>query len=130
MNKHRGEFLLELDKVEYKLCYSINAICALEGITNKTVIEIGKILADPDNLSLTFARAFLWAGLQKYHSAITIQGAGDILEEHGAEKVIEKMVEGFATAFPSTSNNDHPTKERSPVGGNGTGSSLTGSNAV
>lgn len=130
MNKHRGEFLLKLGKDEYKVCYSINALCSLEEITKKTVIEIGEILSHPEKLSLNFARAFLWAGLQKYHPMTTIEGAGDLLEEHGMEMVVTKLVEGFATAFPQSNNSDRPMMEGNQSGGNGKDSSSIGSNVV
>ena len=128
MNNPRGECTLQLGNDQYRLSFSINSICDLERVTGKTVVEISNLLSQPEKLSLSFVRAFLWSGLQKYHPS-SIEYSGELIEQHGLGVVMDKLLEAFAEAFP-TMDNSRPTQGRKPAAGNGTNSLSTGSSVV
>lgn len=100
---------LEINSRKYLLEYGQNAFCALEDQTGESIPEIMSALAkEPEKqlASFRFTRALLWAGLKSRRRNITLEEAGDILEQAGSEYMnvvsaaIEELTDSMVTIFP------------------------------
>lgn len=109
-NPHRGEKSFSAGEQTYTLRYSVNAICALEEESGKTVTALGVEMADPGKVGLSLLRLLLWAGLREHHADISLAGAGDILEAVGAAKAAPIIGEAFQLAFPKETRTARPPK--------------------
>ncbi|MHA6641349.1 GTA-gp10 family protein [Mesorhizobium sp. A623] len=99
-NPNRGQVALTVGDLEYKLSFSVNAICELETELDKSVSEIIASIQDPKQLRLSSVRALVWAALRDHHEEITIKEAGLIATAAGIQVVVEKIGHAFKLAFP------------------------------
>lgn len=100
-NPLRGEVAMTAGDATYKLCFSVNAICALEGLLDKSVNEIIESLQDKKKVRLQTVRALVWAALSGNHPEITLKEAGSIAQIAGTAAAMEKVTEAIALAFPA-----------------------------
>ena len=94
-NPTRSEVAFKVGEVEYTLKFSTNAICELESRLDK---GLNTIVANMERL--TTVRAMLWAGLQSKHESITIDRAGDIIDQCGMAAATEAIGKALNAAFP------------------------------
>lgn len=99
-NRHRGEVALLIGDATYTLCFSINSLCSLEELLNKSVNEIMAGIGDGSKVRLGTVRALVWAGLSEKHPEITVKDAGRIITEGGTAEVMAKVTEALEAAFP------------------------------
>lgn len=119
-NKQRGEVSLKAGDESYILRYSIDAICVMEGELGKGFAAIAGELSNPDKISITLARAVLWAGLKEHHSDITLKEAGELIPAAGGLTSIMFVIsEALTHAFPD---NEKKTNAARPQKEAGTGS--------
>ena len=89
----KGEVGFEVKGTPYKLVLDFNALCDLEedlpGLMDGTV-EI----KSPKAIRAVFA-----AGLAKYHPALTLIDAGNLIQGVGIEKAGGFVAEAFAASF-------------------------------
>ena len=104
MNEHRGEVGLKVGEKIYKLKFTINSIVLLEETLGRSVKKINV------DIGMKELRAMVWAGLQHNHNEITLERAGDIIEEIGNEYVFDRINEALEYSYPKV------------VGGGGTAS--------
>lgn len=94
-NPHKSEVAFKVGDVEYTLKFSTNAICELEDRLDK---GLNTIVANMERL--TTVRALLWAGLQSKHDSITLQKAGEIIDQSGMAAATEAIGKALNAAFP------------------------------
>lgn len=92
---------MTVGELTYKLCFSVNAICALEGLLDKSVNEIIESLQDQKKVRLQTLRALVWAALSDNHPEITLIEAGSIAHKATTAVSMEKVTEAIALAFPA-----------------------------
>ena len=66
---------VEIAGKAYRLCYCMNALCALED-------EAGGTLDNLMSKQFTAVRLLLWAALLRYQPEMTIEGVGEIIDAH------------------------------------------------
>ncbi|MZR14224.1 hypothetical protein GQE99_14470 [Maritimibacter sp. DP07] len=76
------------------LRFSINAICRIEESTGKPIAELANIGA---NAKLQDIRAMFWGALEPQ---VTVEEAGEIMDELGLNRSAELIGEAFEKAFP------------------------------
>jgi len=101
VNPLRGEVALPVGETTYKLCFSVNATCALEGLLDKTIIEINESLQDPKKVRVQTVRAMLWAALSDNHPELTLQDAGKIAHACGIQVAMEKVIQSILLSNPA-----------------------------
>lgn len=109
-NPNRGEVALPVGDREYKLSFSINAICELEDAINMPVSKIADGLIDASNIRMSTIRTVIWAALRDHHANVTVQEAGQIASEAGIPAVMEAIGKAFALAFPEAEDKENPRK--------------------
>lgn len=88
MEKH-----VEIAGKAYLLCYSMNALCALEE-------RAGGALDGLMNRQFSAMRLLLWGALMRYQPEITLAAAGDIIDAHLAHGGrLDEIVEICAAAL-------------------------------
>lgn len=119
-NAHKGDVSFDVAGKTYTLRFSVDALCQLEDQLGMGFPAIVLSMQNPKTLRLGTARAVLWAGLIEHHPDIDVKAAGELMVAGGGMmKVMPKIEEGFARAFPELEAEDkaHPRKP----GRNGTG---------
>ncbi|HEY8342927.1 MAG TPA: hypothetical protein VIK75_08050 [Calditerricola sp.] len=91
-NKHRGEVELKAGDKTYVLRYTTNSLVRLEDELGKPAMELGE--------SFHEARALFWAGLLHAHPDLTMEQAGEIMDEVGFTEAVLKATEALKLAFP------------------------------
>lgn len=109
-NPNRGEVALLVGDQEYKLSFSINAICELEDALDMPVAKVADKLNDTDNIRMTMIRTVVWAALRDHHADMTVNDAGQIATDAGIPVVMEAIGRAFTLAFPETKGKANPPK--------------------
>ena len=112
VNPLRGEVAMTVGDTAYKLCFSVNATCALEGLLDKSVNEIIESLQDPKKVRLQTLRALLWASLSDNHPELTLKDAGAIAHALGPAMAMAKVTEAMTLSYPEAeakSDDSRPT---------------------
>jgi hypothetical protein len=87
----------------YRLCFSMNALCAIEEAT-------GSAVSDLDLNRLTTVRLFVWAGLQDHHPEVKdVKGAGVILDAVGVKAAVELVAGALGAAMSVEGGGNPPT---------------------
>lgn len=115
----KGEVRFDTEAGAYALHFGINSLCALEQKLDMPVAEIGRELTGA-GLRLSTLRTVFWSGLQDAHETLTERDAGKLMDELGAQRAGELVVEAFAAAFPQEDAN-------APAGPRGTKKASAGS---
>lgn len=100
VNARRGEVGLPAGAQTYKVRFSFNALCALEGEFKEPVTRVFSRLEE--DLSVRTLRALLRAGLEcgegkSFHA----ERVGDIIDEAGVAAVGRAIADAFTAAFPT-----------------------------
>ena len=93
-NPIRGEVQLKAGESTYTLLLNTNAVCALEG---KLDMGIADIMAKMGRMSVL--RALLWASLLERHTIAKPEDVGPIMDEAGADAVVEAINRAATLAF-------------------------------
>lgn len=114
-NPVKGEILLVVgsdeqdNKREYKLVIDFEARVLAEEACNRPFAEIGARAARGFHADV---RAIFWSALQRHHSEITLQQAGEMLEEDGDVILAAMTAAGEAAAAPDKGGNGPNRRER------------------
>jgi len=96
------------------LRYGTNALVAVEEKLNCPLSDIGSKLSG--NVGIKDLRILFWAGLMGDDKELTLDGAGDLIDEAvdkgGITFVAEKIAEAFAAAFPEASDAEKKAQQR------------------
>ncbi len=103
-NQNRGEVTLAVGDKNYKLAFSVNALCELEDALDMPVAKIGELLNDSANLRMDTVRKVIWAALRDHHEEIDLKAAGKLATD--IPMVMNKIGEAFQLAFPSGGEKD------------------------
>lgn len=109
-NSNRGEVVLPVGGLEYKLSFSINAICELEDALNMPVAKIADGLNDAGNVRMSTIRTVVWAALRDHHEEVTVKEAGQIATDAGIPAVMSAIGQTFALAFPEVKGKANPQR--------------------
>lgn len=99
-NKAKGETSFEVGGKQYRLVYSINALCELEDAFGEGVIQVAAKMSDPAKLRLKTLRTMFWAGLRDLDGDITEKAAGEMMTELGLARAVKLVSDAFVAAFP------------------------------
>lgn len=106
MNKIRGQLSLEIGGQVYQAHLSVNSLCALETVLDSEVTEIiSNFLSSfqRQRISLRVVRAFLWAMLRDSKPELTLEDAGNLVQEATMTYVVAKIIEIIPITFPDPS---------------------------
>src|SRR5262245_54422767 len=82
-NKAKGEVGFEADGKAYTLVFTFNAMCALESqLDGETFAGVAAAMVS-GRLKAMHIRAMIWAGLQRDHKGVTVNQAGDLVDDIG-----------------------------------------------
>lgn len=109
-NPNRGEVALLVGDQEYKLAFSINAICELEDAMDMPVAKIADRLNDAENIRMSLIRTVVWAALRDHHEDVSAKEAGRIASTVGVPAVMEAIGKAFTLAFPEAQGKANPQK--------------------
>jgi len=98
-NKNKGEVSFEANERSYTMRFSANALCELEDVLNMGVNDVAEQMSKPKNLRIKTVRGIFWAGLRDHHPEITIQKAGDIIQDISLPRCLELIGKAFNLAF-------------------------------
>lgn len=97
-NKHRGEVSVMLDK-ERTLRLTINSAADLEERLGFPVTKI-----DENTMGIKVIRAIVWASLLHENKKLTLEEAGDLIEQGDFNLISKKAMEAFNLVFQKGSN--------------------------
>ena len=98
VRKLRGEVSLQVEEQTFQLVYDVNALCAIEDVLDKSVLEVMTTIKGMPKLGLV--RALLWGGLRRYHEDLSLNDAGDLVMAAGMGPALKVVQEGIQAAFP------------------------------
>lgn len=124
-NRELGEVSFEASGETYTLRYSQGAFIALEEHLNRGILDIfdeliswgpkrdknGKPLSETQaeiearvkRMRLGFCRSLFWAGFHDLHKDVSIERAGELMNQIGGMMGAYKLVvEGFSASWPAT----------------------------
>lgn len=127
MSSTKGEFALTLKGAVYKFKMGTTALIELQEMlsTPTNVLRIEDILHQVQMGRVKFVRAFLWAGLQKYHDGMTLEDVSDLLDESSEPEVAKLLMDLGMTTVPAPADarelagGKRPQKARRRNRGNG-----------
>lgn len=99
-NRSSVSFAYGGETLNYKI--STNALCRFEDLMGETMLRAAdhlSVAGQGDGLDTDFRRlrAMFWAGLP---TTITVEDAGDMVDDLGKSEVVEIISKGLALAFP------------------------------
>lgn len=99
-NPLKGEVRIELeDGREFLAVFDIDAICAMEDLRDRPVVQI---MAQVAQGRISFVRDALWAALRRHHKDIKVVEVGEMLTKiKGQKKAADLVFEGIKNAFPA-----------------------------
>ena len=98
MSKANGKVKLT---EELYLKYTTNALVEFEDETGQEFLTVATKM-ERGNVSFKMLRALVWAGLIDSDDEITVEKTGDIIDEVGFEKTLEKAMDAIQAMFPNT----------------------------
>ncbi len=100
-DRRKGEVPLHVNDKTYTLVVDINTMARLEEhfSTPEKFVTWPQILLRLKSGSMTYGRAFFWAALQRYHADVTIEQAGELIQEAGG---FDGVTEQIAALVSST----------------------------
>ncbi len=98
-NPERGEVAIQAGGQTYTLKFSTNAICEAESVSGKS---FGELCLEIQKADFRAMRALLWAGLRPAHKDVTLDMAGDILDEVEPLEIREKLDKAIELSYPKT----------------------------
>lgn len=125
-NRERGEVSLTVAGQVYTMVLDIAAICELEDLfsTKEREATFQDILQRVNRNSVRHIRGMVWAALRRHHRALTLEQAGQLIEDAGGLVAFgEKLAEIAKSTRPDPedlSEGNRPQKaQRRKVNGTG-----------
>lgn len=95
--KQQVETIILKDGNEYRIEFTLNALCELEDIFGD-ITEVYKIF---NNFNLKSLRGLLYCGLVEHHPDITVRKAGSLFDTAVLNDIVEALTKAFEKAFPT-----------------------------
>lgn len=129
-NPHRGETSVEIGGRTYVLVFGTNACAELETLLGRSITsvidEIKTWKEHPERARVEVMRALIWASLRRNHKSVTVEQAGDLIDEAALEGKQIPIMEAISNAWPSDEEGGETKGER-PTNGTGSISKETSS---
>jgi hypothetical protein len=104
-NAVKGEFELPLGGTTYRFKVGVGALMLAQeqiGHETGTVPRLDEFTGGLDRWRLLYVRAFLWAGLRKYHPELTIEDVTDLLDAADEREAIALVAGLRGSTVPDT----------------------------
>lgn len=98
-NAVRGLVTAELGGKTWSLEFTIDSLCQLEDLLDKTSVDILREVAQ-GNARLRLTRALIWAALRRHHSEITVEAAGELLRDPAGPAFAAAVSDAFLMCWP------------------------------
>lgn len=99
-NQQRGEVSFEASGKTWTMRVGTEAMCQIEDLTGKSIVEIGKLLSDEKTATVTLLRTVFCGALQEHHEGITLRECSKLMDDVGVDVIGQKIGKAFAAAFP------------------------------
>jgi hypothetical protein len=116
-NPHKGESRFSVGEKEFTLRLTNNVRCELEKMLGDGIPAILSRWSE-GKWTDTELRAMFWGALKTRHQRVSLQEAGELIDEAGAAVVVGAIAEAYLASQPSASGN----ADGNPPQGSGTGS--------
>lgn len=116
-----GVVAFEAAGIARTMQFTTNRLCLLEDRTKLSTIEVATELAlgrdQHLGVSAKTLRALVWAGLG--NTDATLAEAGDIIDQVGAKRMVDIVIEAFDAAFPDEEEGEPKTagEDANPLNG-------------
>lgn len=118
-NPQKGEVRIELeDGREFLAVFDIDAICALEDIRDKPLVQIMVQVAQG---RISYVRDALWAALRRHHPDLKHAQVGDMLTQMKGKKAADLVLAGIKSAFPANKEGEGDANPLTAPAEDGTG---------
>lgn len=99
-NPEKGEFGIEIGGRPYVLAMDFNGFIDLQGLFTKgdVVPSVDSLMDRAQKGDLAVMRGVFWATLRRHHPEITVQQAGDLINEAGGLAKVNALIDGAALA--------------------------------
>jgi hypothetical protein len=97
----RGEVAVESNGQTYTLVMTTNALVELQGVfsTPDKPVTLTEVLRRVVANDVEAFRAFVWAATRRHHPALTLEGAGDLIDGAGGLAGFALKIEQLATSL-------------------------------
>lgn len=109
-NAQRGEVSFPAIGREWTIKLGTNALCEVEGALGKTISEIGRLMEDPERVTLSALRVFIRAGLRAKHPDVTLEDVGNIIDDLGMAEAATLIGNANVLARPEAETGANPPK--------------------
>ncbi len=120
-NRELGEISFDVGDKTYTMKIDANALAEMEAALSTdtrsmtwqqalTLVERGQVLA---------IRALLWASLRRYHRGITIEQAGDLVQQMGSSGVNKQLEAAVKAAMPTAEDREDGNPRQARRSGRG-----------
>jgi hypothetical protein len=121
-NPLKAETTFEADGKTFRVVFDWNAAAEYEELSGKALsdalLDAGRL-----RMSAKSLRAFLWAGLQTHHPALTLKDVGELIAKIGRKDSVRIMGVALRYYFPELGD---PTDAKPPDPGGESGSAGAG----
>lgn len=100
-NREKGEVSFEASGKTWTLKMGTNAWCLVE---SELGVDMSKI--DLNDLSMTRTRVFFWATLRHHHKDVSVEQAGELMDDIGTARSVQLMTEALALQAPEAKAGD------------------------
>lgn len=105
-NRNRGDISFEANGKTWTMKIGTQAMCEIEGVTSKTIAEVGRLLGDENTASISLMRAVFWGALQAHHEGVTLKQAAEVIDGVGMAEAGRLIGEAFQAAMPQKKGGD------------------------
>lgn len=94
-----GEVTLEAENKQWRIIYSVNAMCALEDALSIDTTAIYRRVNKSGPIPVKFLRTLFWGGFYDNHPDITQEAAGRLMQAIGIARTGEIVGKAMAEAL-------------------------------
>jgi hypothetical protein len=109
-NSARGSVALQAGENEYKISFSVNALCELEEAFDVNVQQIGAIFEQ--DASVRDVRKLARCALSDHHPDLSEKDAGRVVSEAGIPAFMAAVQKAFQLAFPEAKGGENPPQAK------------------
>lgn len=111
-NPNRSEVDFTISEGElagtYTIFFGTNVMAELEAFMGKPFIAFAAMLDDPELREMSAMRGALFCMLKRHHPEITLEAAGDIIDEFGFVDSMKAIAKCVQLAFPPEKKGSKP----------------------
>lgn len=126
-NREKGEFEFDVNGQPYIFRADLNALALAESVlsTPDRPVFFQDILQRAERGQLLAMRALFWACLKAYHPAMTLEEAGQLIQDlggiAGANAALQQAIEAAVPAPSGAASGNPPKARRGPGNGSTSG---------